>query len=196
MIYWASGRGSATPDTKHTNFKLSQTKNTNEVLSIADAAMAIIDSVTIKKTQLGHSRGRLNNTGDWYVLTQPNPGETNGNSPTFIAYADRPDFEPAAGFYADSVQVTLINNEPNSILRYTLNGNEPTASSTEYIGPITITATTVLKAKSFSTVPGILPGFIEYATYFINVAHTLPIISIAGNQLTQLFKTTWIYRIF
>jgi hypothetical protein len=32
----------------------------------------------------------------------------------------------------------------------------------------------------------LLPGFTQYATYFINEQHTLPVVSVAGNQLLDL----------
>ena len=71
-----------------------------------------------------------------------------------------------AGFYNGTQMVTISNNESNSILRYTINGHNPTPSSPEYTGPIQITKTTVVKAMSFSTNDEILPGKLIISLFF------------------------------
>jgi hypothetical protein len=43
-----------------------------------------------------------------------------------------------------------------------------------------------VKAITYSTDPTILPSFIEFGTYFINVSHTFPIVSISATSLTNL----------
>ena len=42
--------------------------------------------------------------------------------------------------------------------------------------------TTVLKAVAYSDNPDILPSFMEYGTYFIDVSHTIKILSISGRE--------------
>ena len=61
-----------------------------------------------------------------------------------------PTFAPAAGTYIDSQAVT-ISGPSGAALRYTTDGTNPTASSTLYTGPLTLTATTTLKAAAFKT---------------------------------------------
>ncbi|HHG86061.1 MAG TPA: T9SS type A sorting domain-containing protein, partial [Bacteroidetes bacterium] len=53
-----------------------------------------------------------------------------------------------------------------------------------YAAPITVSQTTVLKARVFS--PNTLPGLHAFKTYFINESHTLPVVSIAGDGLQTL----------
>lgn len=186
-VFWASGRDTAMALGLHTNFRLTQTKNDPERLLLANPAGIVIDQVTINKTKLNLSRGRATDGGSpWVILTQPIPGGTNDNSPRFSGFADRPDFDKPAGFYTDSVVVTLTNNEPGATLYYTLDGEEPSAAATAYTGPITLSSTTVLKAIAISPDTTQLPGFVEYATYFINEDHTLPVVSIAGARLRDL----------
>ena len=183
----ASGRDTVVGSNFHTNFKIVQTKNTPETLVLADPSGVILDTAQVKKTQLHHSRGRITDgAADWGIFKDPTRNATNNSEPAYTAYADRPDVDQVAGFYTDNVVVTLTNNEPNSTIYYTLDGKLPTVSSPVYSGPITINATTVLKAYAKSNDNTILPGFIEYATYFINEEHTLPVLSIAGTQLDQL----------
>lgn len=56
-----------------------------------------------------------------------------------------PTMTPAAGSYTSSVNVELASI-PGATIRYTTNGSTPGGSSTIYAGPLTLTATTTLKA--------------------------------------------------
>lgn len=186
--FWASGRNMITGTHYHTNFKLTQTKNNNEFITLSDPSGIIIDQKEIKqRTQLGHSIGRKTN-GDttWCVFTLPTPKASNNTSTPYTDYASKPQENLTAGFYANPVTVTLLNDEPNSVIRYTLDGSMPTASSALYTGPITISTTKVLKAITISSDPTILPSFIIYNTYFINVSHSVVVISVAGEQVDEL----------
>lgn len=104
----------------------------------------------------------------------------------FLRYSASPVFNLLPGFYSGTQQIQITTSEPNSTIRFTTDGTEPTASSTPYIGPISISATSVLKAASFSSDPNITTGFVNFSTYFINVSHSIPVVSIAANQLTTL----------
>ncbi|MBK9013605.1 MAG: chitobiase/beta-hexosaminidase C-terminal domain-containing protein [Saprospiraceae bacterium] len=94
-----------------------------------------------------------------------------------------------AGFYSGSVSVSL-STDPGFTIRYTTNGSEPTTTSTLYAAPINFFNTTVLKARAFSSNTQILPGFVMFHTYFINVNHTVPVVSIAGNNIMSLMNGT------
>jgi hypothetical protein len=182
-IFWCSGRDTGL----HTNFKLTQTKNSAESIVLTDPAGIVKDKREMKKNQLHHSRGRTTDgASTWSIFTEPSPGASNDFSIPFGSYAERPDFSVAAGFYTAAQTVEITNEEPNSVVRYTTNGTEPTPGSSLYSSPVVIASTKVLKAKVFSNDPNVLPGLMEYSTYFINDSHTLPIVSVAGNDLTQL----------
>ena len=68
-------------------------------------------------------------------------------------------------------------SDPVATIRYTTDGSVPTATSTLYSGAIAINATTVLRARAFSVE---LVSFTASSTFFINVTHTVPVVSIAG----------------
>jgi hypothetical protein len=59
--------------------------------------------------------------------------------------------EPAGGYYCDfeNVTVKLTCPVPDAQLRYTLDGKEPTATSTLYSGPISLTGPATVKALAF-----------------------------------------------
>jgi CotH kinase protein/Lamin Tail Domain/Chitobiase/beta-hexosaminidase C-terminal domain len=182
-IFYCSGRNQG----NHTNFKLSQTKGTPDIIVLANASGTIVDSKEVKKTKVHQSRGRsTDGAATWDIFTEPTPLDKNADSPAFSNFANRPDFSLAAGFYNTAQVVTITNNEPNSVIRYTLNGTEPTQFSPLYSGPITIATTTVLKAAAWSSNPAILPGFMEFATYFINANHNLVVVSVSADTLLEL----------
>jgi Chitobiase/beta-hexosaminidase C-terminal domain len=57
----------------------------------------------------------------------------------------------SSAFFSTAAVVSLHFREPGAVIRYTLNGTEPSTSSTRYTGPVQVTRNkTILKAKSFS----------------------------------------------
>jgi hypothetical protein len=190
LRFWTSGRNIATPTGYHTNFKLTQTKNTEDFVVLSNPSAIIIDYVKLNNannTQLGHSRGRQpNGAATWFVFTTPTPNSSNNASAIYLGYAAKPSFDLAAGFYPSAVTVTITNNEPSSTIYYTTDGTLPTTASAIYSSPITISTTKILKALAKSTNLQLLSSLIEYNTYFINVNHTMSVVSIAATQLNTL----------
>ena len=62
-----------------------------------------------------------------------------------------PNINPPGGAFAGSVLVSLQHADTNATLRYTLDTTLPTASSTLYSGPFTLTNSATVKAKAFET---------------------------------------------
>ncbi len=63
----------------------------------------------------------------------------------------QPTFSIRGGLYTNAVSVELSPNSPLAVVRYTLNGSEPTSASTVYSSPIPISESTLLKAKVFGS---------------------------------------------
>jgi hypothetical protein len=191
LMVFASGRGTSVGGNYHTNFKLTQTKNTAEPIILSNTSSVVLDSVRVKKTKTEQSRGRITNgAATWVIFTTPTPyGNNTGAS--YSAYADRPSMSFSAGLYPSAISVSLINNEPTSnAMFYTTDGTEPTASSLPYTGAISVPTTMVIKAIATSTNASILPSFVEFNTYLINEIHTVPIVCIAGTDLDVLANGT------
>lgn len=184
--FWATARNTYSGTHYHTNFRLTQSKNNPDFVVLSDTSGNIIDLIQLTKTQLGHSYGRITNgNATWGIFTAPTINASN-TSASYTTYAAKPDASMPAGYYSGSVTVSLYNSEPNSVIRYTLDGTLPNGSSALYSNPITISSTSVLKAITISSDPAILNSFVLFNTYFINVSHTLKVVSIAGSQLTTL----------
>ncbi len=183
---WASGRNINT-GTLHASFKLTQCKP--EEIVLANPLGGIIDSLTLKPTQEGHSRGRTTNgAATWSLFLSPTPNAS--NTTPYSEYATRPVMNVAPGFYASAQSVTITAPGTGITIRYTTNGSTPTTASTLYTAPISISATTVLRARAFSSNANVPPSFIESNTYFINSPHTVEVVSIFGDQIMSLMNGT------
>ena len=80
-------------------------------------------------------------------------------------HASTPVFNPASGTYSDPISVTMTSETVDATIYYTLDGTEPTNTSTEYTGAIDIAETTTLKARAYAA--GMDPSYIATANYTI-----------------------------
>jgi hypothetical protein len=62
-----------------------------------------------------------------------------------------PKISPSGGNYEKTIKVTLSSTEPDTIIRYTIDGSVPTKNDPIYEKPIELTGPTVIRAKSFKT---------------------------------------------
>jgi hypothetical protein len=185
-VIYCSGKDKLAGTSVHTNFKITQTQGETVTLSLPSTVVADTYTFTVPN-QTDHSYGRIPVAGNtWKIFTTPTPNAAN-NTGSYTVYAPNVTTPLDPGIYAAPIQVAL-STTPGYTIRYTTNGAEPTAASTLYTGPIAINTTTVLKARTFSANAQELPGFILYHTYFINVTHDLPIVSVSGNSVQTLLQ--------
>ncbi len=186
---WASGRNEVSSGHYHANFKLTQTKDEPENIVFSNPFGAILDQVELEITQKNHSRGRTINGGvNWAIFTNPTAGSSNNNATAYLSYSAKPQMSLPAGFYAEPITLEITTNEPISQIHFTIDGSEPTGASPVYNFPITISQTTIVNARAISSDPSVLPGLIEFNTYFINDVHTTAIISASAAQLDDLLN--------
>ncbi|MBP6977368.1 MAG: lamin tail domain-containing protein [Bacteroidales bacterium] len=189
LVVWASGRDEAIEGHFHTNFRLSQTTENPEWIVFSTPSGTIMEEFPLAITQDGHSRGRVTDAGPaWGIFKNPTPESSNNASTAYSRYAEKPSVSVPAGFYTEPFTVTLTTNEVNAQIKYTLDGTEPIASSPTYTGPIDISSTLVLKARVFSNFAAVLPGLIEFDTYFLNEDHVLPVMSVASDHMLELLN--------
>ena len=79
---------------------------------------------------------------------------------------DAPTFSPVAGTYTGVQQITILAAE-GATIRYTLDGTDPTETSTEYTGAITISSDMTVKARAWKE--GFLPSEVASANYVIEI---------------------------
>lgn len=82
-----------------------------------------------------------------------------------------PKFTPTEGNYSQAQKVTISCSTENSTIYYTLDGNDPTTSSSVYSSPITISETTTVKA--IATASGFENSSVASATYTITTPLTI-----------------------
>lgn len=188
MIFWASNKNEFDGINWHTNFKVTQTRN-NESIVFADPAGFILDSHPLDiPNQAGHSRGRFPDGGsDWQVFLNPTLGNTNTNPSE--EYEVKPTIELAAGFYPTPQEVT-ITAEAGATIYYTIDGSAPDDNSVLYTGPFMVNNTAVVKAVAYSDSADVPPSFVDFHTFFINESSTVPVISVASDQLFTLMNGT------
>jgi hypothetical protein len=135
LLVWASDKNMVTAGGQlHTNFKLSSTGE--PVLLTAANGVTPLDQAPATVVLSNQSYGRQPDGGAvWATYPTATPGAANGAVQTVVA---TPTFSMPAGFYAGSFILNLAVTDPTATIRYTLDGSEPTATSTPYTGSITV----------------------------------------------------------
>ena len=88
------------------------------------------------------------------------------------AIALPPTFSPAPGVYLTGQSVSLSDATPNATIYYTTDGSNPSTSSPIYSSPISVNATTTIKAMA--TAPGYGNSSVATGTYTIGPTAATP----------------------
>lgn len=99
--------------------------------------------------------------GDGYTNLEEYLNATDPTTP-FLWLAPPTLSPPAGTAFTDSLTVTITHNDPETPIRYTLNGDEPTVYHPLYHAPLRLTATRHLRAKALH---GQTPTTAAVATY-------------------------------
>ncbi len=104
-----------------------------------------------------------------------------------------PTFSPAAGTYSSPQTVQIQSATSTAMIRYTLDGTEPTDKSPLYGAPIQVTTTTTIKAVAYlPTVEAIYKSDVATATYTIQTMEqtATPTLNPAGGTYTETQTVT------
>ncbi|HNV96694.1 MAG TPA: FN3 associated domain-containing protein [bacterium] len=82
-----------------------------------------------------------------------------------VLSAISPEASYESGVLDSGTFISLSSQTPNSIIRYTTNGSEPTENSTIYTNPIQISQSTILKAKTYKQ--GYIPSNASTYNYIV-----------------------------
>lgn len=187
LVFYCSGRDLVEDGNEyHTNFKLAQTKGTDRVI-FTDPTGAIIDNQPLDLTLIEQSRCRTTDGSDeWKLCDSPSHGSSNDGTTQYERLTAVPTMSLEAGYYNGEQILEITNNEPNSVLRITMDGTNPTPSSPEYSGPIIISETTIVKAQAFSNDANIFTGKMDFNTYLIDEDFSLVVFSIGADDAIDL----------
>ncbi len=84
----------------------------------------------------------------------PTPSSTNG-APSFTP-PSQVDFSVTSQAFTETLQVALSIADPGAVIRYTTDGSLPNKTSNTYLGPLSLSGSTLIRARAF--LPSSLPG--------------------------------------
>jgi len=103
--------------------------------------------------------------------------------------AAAPAFSPVAGTYTSVQTVTISDSTPATTIYYTTNGSTPTASSTQYTGPVQVSSSETINAIAVAV--GYSLSNVGSATYTINLpAAAAPTFSPVAGTYTSVQTVT------
>ncbi|MDO9578111.1 MAG: CotH kinase family protein [Candidatus Cloacimonadales bacterium] len=173
---------------QHTNFKIS---SSGETLYLVDESGSMLDSLVMGEIPVDVSIGLQPDGGeDIFYFKESTPGAANTTN-GYQNLAAPPVFNIEGGFYTGSVSISLSGNQTGEAIHYTIDGTKPSNSTFMYTNPISIDSTTVIRARILG--PNSISSQVITNTYFFNVNHTLPIISLATTPANFFDWNTGIY---
>ena len=149
-----------------------------ETLYLSDANGVVVDVFESGALRTGVTSGRENGTenGERVFFSKPTKGARNADT-CLLSYAAAPAFSETGLYHDSPFTVTLSTRSENGVIHYTLDGSAPTASSTVYAGPISVTGNTVIRA--LTVVDGLVPSETVTVTYLFEKQHTIPVVTLA-----------------
>ena len=118
-------------------------------------------------------------------------GATVTNTST-VPTTSAPTIAPAQGSFFGTQNVTMTSSTPGATIRYTINGTDPTASSTLYSGAIPTSISTTYRAKAFAG--GFIDSNITSASYEIGTWATSGTDWKSFPVTSQTGTFTWTFR--
>ncbi|REJ84314.1 MAG: T9SS C-terminal target domain-containing protein [Bacteroidetes bacterium] len=175
---------------RHANFKLDSSGDF--IALVASDGVTIIDSVTVPRLNYDVSFGRMTDgSSTWTYFAVPTPDDDNTGG-GYLGIMGKANISMNSGFYQSSIQVTLSYPDPQAIIYYSLNGNEPSPTKGKlYTGPITISNTRALRARVYKA--NYIPGEVNTRSYLINRNTDLPILSVVTDSSHLWDEWTGIY---
>lgn len=172
----------------HTNFKIS---DEGETLILSGPDSSVVDSVSPLPLSADLSYGRQPDGSDsWFFFNVPTPYTPNITRGYSLLSADTVIFSSKGGYYPGGVQLTLSSTSGSDSIFYTLDGSDPTISSTRYTSPININGNTIVRAGSFKS--DMLLSKFSTNTY-ITKKHSLPVVCLSTNPANLWDYNTGIY---
>lgn len=146
ILIFASGLDFFDEEEIHTNFRLSKS---GEFLHLVRPDGSTVEqSVMAGMPDASHGVSFGPSPSDPQPLTYPTPLEANAS--VAIGFTDSVDCSRKSCLYEKEFSVSLTCETPNSEIRFTTNGSVPDKHNSEiYQQPITISRTTVIRARAF-----------------------------------------------
>ena len=146
----------------------------NEIIYLTHSGQ-VVDTLDVNKLRSYISAGITDGKKVYYgTITL---GSSNSKE-TYKGFSEAPKFNIDGGYFDNSIEVILSNNDGGTIY-YTTNGSFPSKSSTKYTGPIKLDKTTVIKTISYKD--GYISSDIISRTFVKGRKHDVAYISISSD---------------
>ena len=169
----------------HTSFRLESDDAGSVYLFKGDETVGKEDYVAMPAPNIAYGR-KTDGGEEWGYQATPTPGASNCGT-IYTDVLGSPVFSAEGKVYTTNKNIRLTISVPEdapegTVIRYTTNGSEPTATSTLYSSPIMInSANRVIRAKLFCD--GYLSPISTTQSYiFLGRDFTLPVISIVTDD--------------
>ncbi|KNC55149.1 extracellular solute-binding protein family 1 [Thecamonas trahens ATCC 50062] len=86
-----------------------------------------------------------------------------------LGQAAQPEFSPRSGAFASAVTLTLSSPEEGAVIYFTLDGSEPSFTSSVYLRPIRIATSGTVTVRATAAVQGLSLATPASATYVVNI---------------------------
>ncbi|MFO1513071.1 MAG: DUF5011 domain-containing protein [Verrucomicrobiota bacterium] len=180
LVVWASDKNRRNPGAPlHTNFKLADEGEYLALVRPDGVTIATQFSPTFPPQLPDVSFGLPPDSAANNYLASPTPGSVNGPATNFIVA--NLEFNPARGWFTNSVSVSIASPTPGVTIYFTTNGTLPNPTNGfVYNSPLIFSNTTVLRAAGYRA--AYLPSA---------VTHTYVFPKQVVNQTGAGFPTTW-----
>lgn len=168
----------------HSNFKI----NDEEQIFLYSSAGELIDGMCLKATPIDYSLGRVSGESGLFYIASPTPGAENNSGVRSVT--SEPVINTDSGVY-NGVESVKVSVSGEGTLYYTLDGSEPTKSSTLYTGEISLTSTSILRVAAYAD--NKLKSKSVSRSYIINENNSLPVMSMIIDPVDMYGYETGIY---
>ncbi len=162
LVVFASGknRQGGTPGAAlHTNFKLKQEGEFIGLYNVFEDKFVDMISPQFPPQFRDRAYGRYGTDLAYSYLTRPTPGGPNEQTQVWTGRVAPVEFNTERGFYETPFKLRLRTSTPDTTIRYTTDGSEPTETNGQvYAEPISVETTAVIRAAAFR------PGFLSSGT--------------------------------
>ena len=159
-------------------------------LTLSDASGALLDRLFVPEQYTGISYARMTD-GDFLYTVESTPNQQNSAEGSYGRTA-APEASVPGGIYHTGDTVTVeLSAAPTARIYYTLDSSLPDETDALYTGPITVSSTTVVRARAF--VDGSLPSFVETQTYLYDADHEMRVVSLVADPYEMFDETDGLY---
>jgi hypothetical protein len=147
----------------HTNFKIS---SNSETLTLINESGTIVSQITAENLPQNTSIGTSIISGEIVSYLETTPGFKNSNQEFLGNVQSEIVFSHESGIIDSAINLVLSGNTSEEVIRYTINGDTPSETSTIYTNAIQISENTIVKAQIFSA--NYLPSIVFTNSYILN----------------------------